>query len=290
MPVSDEWAHEIKWDGIRAIVAGDGTIRTRNGNRVEGGYPELASVVHGEIVALDESGRPSFQSLQSRMHVRRPSADLLEATPVTLMVFDLLHLGGPMIDRPWEERRAALEVVHFTGPVVLSDVHDDGSGLAAAVAEHDLEGVVSKRRRSTYRPGRRSDDWRKVVNRKSCEVVVIGSLTGAGSRSSTFASLVLGLWLDDGRLRYVGSVGSGFDHSSLVAVDAALGEMQTDGPPPMEDVSVVPTPVRWVAPALVAVVEYASWTADDRLRAPVFKGFSATPVDEVTWDREGPTR
>jgi bifunctional non-homologous end joining protein LigD len=89
-------------------------------------------------------------------------------------------------------------------------------------------------------------------------------------------------------LRYIGNVGSGFDQSTLQAVDAALRTMERESPPPVEDPSIVPGPVRWVEPVLVAVVEYASWTGDGRLRAPVFKGFSATPPDEVRWESEGP--
>lgn len=295
--VTDEagWIHEAKWDGVRAVVGGDGAIRSRNGNRVEDGYPELAgvipseAVVDAEIVALDGSGKPSFQSLQARMHVRHPRPALVEATPVTLVVFDLLHAGEPLIGLPLEERRARLEGLGLEPPAVLTDVTDDGPALFAAVAALELEGIVSKRLGSAYRPGVRSEDWRKTAHRKTCEAVVVGALEGTGSRRRTFGSLALALWRGD-RLRYVGNVGSGFDDTTLRLVDDALGEMERSEPPPLEDVGSVPTPVRWVEPALVAVVEYASWTGEGRLRAPVFKGFSATPANEVTWEREGPTR
>lgn len=288
-----EWIHEIKWDGIRAIAAGDGPIRSRKGNRIESSYPELAgvvpaeAVVDGEIVAFDEQGRPSFQALQSRMHVRSPSAGLVVATPVTLVVFDILDDAGTLIDAPWVERRARLERLEFPRSVLVTDVHDDGPALFDAVVGLKLEGIVSKRQYSTYRPGRRSEDWRKTTNRQSCEAVVIGALGGTGSRSSTFGSLALGLWVGD-QLRYVGSVGSGFDQATLSAVADALAHMERSNPPGVREATAVPTPVRWVEPQLVAVVEFASWTADGRLRSPVFKGFSATPVAEVTWEREGP--
>lgn len=288
-----EWVHEVKWDGVRAIASGDGAIRSRNGNRIEDGYPELAgsvpagTVLDGEIVAFDADGRPSFQVLQGRMHVRRPSAELVRDRPVTLMVFDLLYRDEPLIDRPWEERRSRLERLELASPVVVTDVSEDGEALFQAVVDHDMEGIVSKRRTSVYRPGRRSEDWRKVAHRRTCEAVVVGSLAGTGSRERTFGSLALGLW-DGERLRYVGSVGSGFDDATLHAIDRALAEMQRSSPPPMTDVSAVPTPVRWVEPNLVAVVEYASWTMEGRLRAPVFKGFSATPAADLTWEREGP--
>jgi bifunctional non-homologous end joining protein LigD len=290
---ASEWVHEVKWDGVRAIMGGDGTIRSRNGNRIEAGYPELAGamppdvVLDGEIVAFDDAGRPSFQALQARMHVRNPRPALVATTPVTVMVFDLLHAGQPLVGLAIEERRDRLEALELPPPFVLTDVSDDGPALFAAVESLDLEGVVSKRRGSLYRPGVRSDDWRKTTHRKTCEAVVIGALEGSGSRSRTFGSLALGLWTGE-RLRYIGNVGSGFDQSTLHAVDAALRTMERESPPPVEDPSIVPGPVRWVEPVLVAVVEYASWTGDGRLRAPVFKGFSASPPDEVSWEREGP--
>jgi bifunctional non-homologous end joining protein LigD len=293
--VTDEsgWAHEIKWDGVRAVAAGDGSIRSRNGNRIEAGYPELTDripadvVLDGEIVALDATGRPSFQRLQSRMHVRRPGSELLATVPVTLVVFDLLHQGASLIDLPWKERRRRLESLDLPSPLVVSSIHDDGPALFAAVVDHGLEGVVSKRTSSPYRPGRRSEDWRKVTHRRTCEAVVIGAVGGTGGRASTFGSLALGLWVGT-RLRFVGSVGSGFDQAAIRAIDAALDQIEIPEPPPLEDIDPIPTPIRWVEPVLVAVVEYASWTDDGRLRAPAFKGFSGSPAADVTWEREGP--
>lgn len=287
------WIHEVKWDGVRAIAAGDGSMRSRNGNRIEASYPELAgvvppdTVVDGEIVAFDDHGRPSFQALQARMHVRNPSSRLVSSTPAMLVVFDILDDGAPLIDLPWEERRRRLEHLEFPASVLVTDVHDDGPALFDAVSELGLEGIVSKRRASPYRPGRRSEDWRKTSNRRICEAVVIGALAGTGSRGSTFGSLALGLW-DGAALRYVGSVGSGFDQATLRAVSDVVDQIRRPDPPGVRDSAAVPRPVRWVEPRLVAVVEYASWTADGRLRAPVFKGFSATPPDEVTWEKEGP--
>lgn len=287
------WVHEVKWDGVRAIVSGDGSIRSRNGNRIESSYPELDGVVpadvviDGEVVALDGAGRPSFQALASRMHVRHPSATLMEEVPVSFMAFDVLHAGESQVEQPWTVRRLLLESLELLPPVTLTDVSDDGKALFGAVRELDLEGIVSKRSSSRYRPGERSDDWRKTVHRKTCEAVVVAALAGSGSRTRTFGSLALALWTGEA-LRYIGSVGSGFDDATLRAVDAALTQMERPGPPPLEDPGLIPMPARWVEPVLVAVVEYSSWTRDGRLRAPVFKGFSATPVDEVTWDREGP--
>jgi bifunctional non-homologous end joining protein LigD len=292
--VEPGWVHEVKWDGVRAIFAGDGTIHSRNGNRIDSSYPELAgavppgSVLDGEIVAFDDDGRPSFQALQARMHVRDPRPRLVTATPVTFMAFDLLHDDEPLIHLPLEARRSRLERLELTPPLMLADVHDDARALFAAVVEHDLEGIVSKRSGSVYRPGRRSEDWRKTANRKTCEALVVGALAGTGARTSTFGSLALAVWTDEGRLRYVGSVGSGFDQATLTAVNRAILDMATDRPDDMKDVDAVPGPIRWVVPSLVAVVEYAAWTDDGRLRAPVFKGFSATPPGEITWAREGP--
>jgi bifunctional non-homologous end joining protein LigD len=165
-----EWVHEIKWDGVRAIAlpvtdrSAPGTaIGSKRAirNWLEWSRPDC--VVDGEIVAFDDQGRPSFQALQARMHVRNPSTRLVETTPVTLIVFDLLDDGDRLVEMPWVERRARLERLEFPRTVLVTDVHDDGPALFDAVAGLGLEGIVSKRRDSPYRPGRRSEDWRKTA-------------------------------------------------------------------------------------------------------------------------------
>ncbi|MDH4116100.1 MAG: non-homologous end-joining DNA ligase [Acidimicrobiia bacterium] len=290
------WWFEVKWDGVRVLaeVGPDSVVlRSRNGNNMTGRYPELASVrcdqttvIDGEIVALDSSGRPSFQLLQSRMNTT-PTNELIDRVPVTLMAFDILHHGEELIAAPIEERWAHLDSLALGNRVVRSSpTRGAGKALYAAVVAGGLEGVVAKKSGSPYRPGRRSPDWRKIVHRRSGRFVVVGFLPGHGARASTFASLLLGLHRDQG-IVYVGAVGSGFDDASLVHIRAALDQMQIDDRPVRSD-STIDRSARWVEPVLCAVVEYREWTGDGHLRAPVFKGFAAEPATDATWEAEGP--
>jgi bifunctional non-homologous end joining protein LigD len=207
--------------------------------------------------------------------------------PTTYMVFDLLYNDGDLSDRPLEERRNRLLELKLPSPALVGDVVE-GEGVAwfEAVKASDLEGMVAKKKGSTYTPGRRSPDWRKVANRHLVRAVVGGYLRGEGNRATTFGSLLVGL-RHGNSLRWIGAVGSGFDDRSLVDIRNALDQMERRDPP-FENVSEVMGEPVWVEPILVAVIEYKEWTAARRLRAPVFKGFSGDPVNEVTWENEGP--
>ncbi len=281
------WAFEVKWDGVRAVVVVDQgavSLTSRNGNDVSRAYPELAglgerlagrsAVLDGEVVALEESGRTSFGRLQQRMHVRSPSAALLRATPVQLMLFDLLWLDGePLLELPYDERRAALEALdlggdHWSVPPSFSD----GTGLVAATRAQGLEGVVAKRRDSRYLPGRRSPAWLKVKHQRRASVVVAGWKPGVGGRSGRIGSLLLGVQGPAG-LEYAGHVGTGFTDAELARLAALLTPLQRGDAP-------FATPVPrlhakdavWVEPSLVAEVELTEWTRDGRLRHPSYKG------------------
>jgi bifunctional non-homologous end joining protein LigD len=292
-----DWFFEVKWDGVRVIAAVDGstvTLRSRRGLDMTGTYPELTgfrcdrpTVIDGEVVALDDDGRPSFSRLQQRMNTTGGKARMMvERVPVTLMAFDLLHHGSSTIHRPLEERRGRLDEVLPAGMVRSDATRGEGLALHHAVVASGLEGVVAKRAGSPYRPGVRSPDWRKVVHRRSGRFVVGGYLPGEGARSSSFGSLLLGLY-DGDHLRFVGAAGSGFDHASLGHIRTALDQMQRSSSPFFLD-SGIPRTARFVEPALVAVVEYREWTHEQHLRAPVFKGFTADPIEVVTWEAEGP--
>jgi bifunctional non-homologous end joining protein LigD len=156
------------------------------------------------------------------------------------------------------------------------------------VQERGMEGLVAKRLGSRYRPGQRSADWRKVPSLVSTRAVVAGYTPGSGGRSATFGGLLLGLW-DGDRLRFIGSVGTGFDDAALRAIRAALDELRTERSPFSLDAS-LPAEAVWVEPRLVAVVQFREWTEAGRLRAPVFKGFSDESVASITWEEEGPDR
>lgn len=299
-PFTDpEWWFEVKWDGVRTLAYLDGDkvlLRTRRRRDVSSTYPDLGflrvdrpTVLDGEVVALDSEGVPSFALLQQRMNIgsRTSAWQKSESVPVTFMVFDLLHWGVPMVDRPIEERWEALASLALPFPALRAEpVQKEGEALFSAVEQKGLEGVVAKRRGSHYRPGLRSPDWRKVASRHTMRAVVGGFTLGSGGRADSFGSLLVGLWTPEG-LRFVGAVGSGFDDASLVAIRLALVEMARDGSPFAGPIEVIGEP-RFVDPQLVAVVEFKEWTPYGRLRAPVFKGFAGMPPELPTWETEGP--
>jgi bifunctional non-homologous end joining protein LigD len=300
------WAFEIKWDGVRILAGVDrGGVRlaSSRGNDTTVAYPELQGlaeavggrrvVLDGEVVALDESGRPSFGLLQSRMHVRRGAdvARLVQEVPIAYQVFDLLELDGtPTVSLSYDDRRALLAQVLEPGSHwQVSPSYDDGHDLYEGARRLGLEGVVAKRRDSLYLPGKRSPAWRKVKVRNRQELVVGGWLPGAGAREGTLGSVLVGYYEGRGgdrRLRYAGRVGSGFDAAGLRTMGELLdGLARDDCPfdpePPRNDARLA----HWVEPEVVVEVEYGEWTSDGRLRHPVYLGRRTDkPASEVTAD------
>ena len=280
------WAHEFKWDGVRALVVSDGTrlqLRSRQGNDVTAAYPEvqpLAAAVgpgvllDGEIIAHDDAGRPSFAAQQPRMHVRDPGRVRLLATavPVTLVLFDLLLADGAwLLDTAYEDRRERLEARDLNGPVWATPPRTDDLATALTVAsERGLEGVVSKRLGSHYHPGRRSRDWRKLRLLCEQEFVVGGYRRGQGRRAGDFGALLVGTYDEDGDLRYAGGVGTGYTDRELRRLADLLAPRVRETAPfsdPPRDPDAV-----WVEPDLVVQVRFTEWTPDGRLRQPVYRG------------------
>ena len=292
----DGWLFEVKWDGVRAIATtirpgtgtkedNDGTTRlvSRNGNDISAAYPELAglwervlafnAVLDGEVVALGPDGRPSFGLLQQRMHLR--GAERVDrarrATPVSYMVFDLLAVDGrSLVDLPLDDRLSLLDdLLVPSRTIVRSDaVLGQGRALYAAAEAQGLEGVVAKRRSSRYLPGRRSPDWLKVKVRRSAEVVVGGWLE-ASTGSGELGSLLVGAW-EDGALRYMGRVGTGFDAAERARLKGILEGVAATASPFSDDPGDRPD-VHHCAPAHVAEVEYGELTGEGRLRAPSYR-------------------
>jgi bifunctional non-homologous end joining protein LigD len=296
LPSGKEWAYEFKWDGVRTLLdVTDRGIRliSRAGNDVSGGYPEVIAqaagvgdaLLDGEIVAFAD-GRPSFERLQTRMHlrgkaeVRRAAADC----PVTYVVFDLLRrYGVDLTARPYVERRATLERFVADHPGwTLSPSFDDGSATESVARANGLEGVVAKRVTSAYRPGMRSDDWRKLRFVRAGDFVVIG-WEAAAEHPNSLSSLVLAI-VGDAGLQYAGRVGSGLAGRVATKIKGMLTERDD---PPVPDV-VAPMRgrrLRWVQPELVVEVEFSAWTTDGRLRQPVFRGIRLDKqVDEARGD------
>ena len=289
LPRDDKgWAYEIKWDGVRAIGYAEGgrlRLASRNGNNITPRYPELRelgralgtheAVLDGEVVALDENGRPSFQRLQRRMHltsegqVRR----LAQSEPVVYMLFDLLWLDGhSLMGETYEARRARLAELELAGPTWQVPAYHvgDGHALLAASRAQELEGIVAKRLDCPYIPGRRSQGWVKVKNKRTTEVVVGGWLPGEGGRSGRLGALVVGFYDDEGELRYAGRAGSGFSESELKRVQTMLEELSRETSPFKG--TQPPKLTRFVEPQLVASVEYSDMTDAGTLRHPVYKG------------------
>ena len=297
-PEDGAWAYEVKWDGVRALVAveqGRLTVTSRNGNDVTSAYPELAALVaqlgdapvllDGELVAFDDRGRTDFGRLQSRMHVRSPGAALQRSCPVQLLLFDLLHHGGTsLLDASYDDRREALDALGISGPSwqVPPAFPSGGQALLDATRAQGLEGVVAKRRASRYQPGRRSDSWIKLKHVRRASAVIAGWKPGDGGRSGRIGSLLLGVQGAAG-LDFAGQVGTGFTAAALADLGSRLEALRRDDSPFASDVpreharSAV-----WVAPVLVCEVEYTEWTRDGRLRHPSYKGLrDDVPVEEV---------
>jgi bifunctional non-homologous end joining protein LigD len=287
LPEGDGWAFEIKWDGVRAIGYAEGgrlRLESRNRTNITPRYPELRelgralgtheAVLDGEVVSF-EAGRPSFQRLQRRMHltsegqVRR----LSQSEPVVYIVFDLLWLDGhSLLALPYEERRARLAELIPAGAAWQAPAHHvgDGAAMLAASKAQGLEGIVAKRLDCPYVPGRRSNGWVKVKNKRTAEVVIGGWLPGEGNRSGRLGALVVGFFSDGGELRYAGRVGSGFTESELKRVQNLLDPL-TRATSPFTGTQ-PPKLTRFVEPRLVASVEYGDMTQAGTLRHPVYKG------------------
>lgn len=301
----NEWAFEMKWDGMRAIVTIDGddvALHSRNGNNVTDSYPELhdiaslvdatSCVLDGELVAFDRSGVPSFSRLQRRMHVAksREIDRLRREVAVSLVLFDVLEVNGTAAtDLSYRERRELLEgMVHERKGVLLVPPAFDGDARAATTSsrEFGLEGIMAKRVTSTYYPGERSDDWRKLPHVDAAEVVVIGWRTSS-AQPEGFASLLLAVPTDDG-LRYAGRVGTGFSEVERREIRAKLERLGRKTAPADDVPASDARDANWVTPKLVAEVRYRERTDDGRLRHASWRGWRPDKgPNEVEADRGG---
>ena len=318
---SEDWLFEIKWDGYRvqAVVGGEddqggsreGVTRgerggspsrqrrvrtwTRNGADAETYFPRLlnpptwiaatTAVVDGEVVALDAEGRPDFNLLQERISERSISGLVFQA-------FDLLHLDGrSLLAVPLEDRKRLLRSVLRDHPRVRFATHVETEGVAfhEAAAAQGLEGVIAKHRRSRYEPGKRTPEWLKLKIRPEQELVVGGWTPGDGS-ARELGAVVVGVTDDQGRLRFAGKVGSGFDGRTRKELRARLDALATEICP------FDPAPeagyrgrwggdlkgVTWVRPELVIRAELGGWSRDGIVRQGSFKGFAVDRrADEV---------
>jgi bifunctional non-homologous end joining protein LigD len=231
----------------------------------------VPAVLDGEVLAVDEQGRASFQSLQSRMglaHSPARAARLAARDPVHLVVFDVLHLAGrPLLRLPWARRRARLEDLALHGPHWSTPAALVGHGEQAlrATREHGLEGLVCKRLDSVYEPGVRSRAWIKIRNMTGVDVLVGGWLPGRGRLTGLPGAVLVGQRAA-GRLRYVGGVGTGWSEAEREQLAGLLRAAETDVCP-FDPVPRAPG-ARWVVPRLVGEVRYSTRTREGMLRQP----------------------
>jgi bifunctional non-homologous end joining protein LigD len=289
------WAYEFKWDGIRAVVWSDGgraRALSRNGNDITAAFPELRQVgaamgshqvvLDGELVVFDDENRPSFSRLSKRIHLASPR-DVERAAkrdPASLIVFDVLHLDGrSTLGDTYDERRRQLEGLGLGGEawaVTPSFVDVSGAAVLKTAVELGMEGVVAKRRTSTYRPGVRSNEWVKVKAERIQEAVIGGWTEGNGSRHETFGALLLGIPSSSakGKLAFIGKVGTGFSDDARARLLDDLRPLVRATSPFDEALSnaTIGAPATWVRPAVVGEVRFSAWTPDGRLRHPAWRG------------------
>jgi bifunctional non-homologous end joining protein LigD len=284
------WGFEMKWDGVRAVVyleSGRVSLISRNDIDMSVSYPEIsasegilpgrAAILDSEIVSFDVAGRPSFRRLQKRMHVSDAGAArrLARSEPVVMLLFDVMYLDGEsLLRQPYSRRREILESLRLSGASWQTPPAFDGRGADAVTfsKQQGLEGVIAKRLDSIYIPGRRSPNWVKIKNVRAQEVVIGGWTPGNGRRAGLIGALLLGVPRSEGRLDYVGKVGTGFTDAMLRDLDGDFEPLAAGDSPFVT----VPRPdardARWLLPTLVGEVAYTEWTDDGRLRHPAWRG------------------
>jgi len=285
------WLFEIKWDGYRAITSiNDGDVRlvSRNHNDLTARFSEMralskfvkakTAILDGEVVALDEQGRPSFSLMQQRTGLRShgrqstPRCDL----PILYYAFDLLYLDGYDLRRAaLEDRKRVLREILTDSEISRYSDHFAGNGISLfnVAKERGLEGIIAKKSNSCYEE-RRSREWQKIKITQTVDCVIGGYTDPEGSRQY-FGSLMLGLYNKKKQLIHVGNAGTGFNHALLKQIAQVLKSIESSSNPftgPTE-----PKKAHWVKPARVAEVKFSEWTHETnegglKLRAPVFMG------------------
>lgn len=268
---ADEWAFETKWDGFRLIAeidSGAVVLRSRAGNVVTGRYPRLAAlgtelaghsaVLDGEAVVFDDHGAANLGLLQH------------DAARAVFVAFDVLYLDGTsLLRKRYSDRRRVLEALAGRAPSLVVPPRIDGSGADALrySQEHAMEGVIAKRKDSVYLPGRRGQSWLKTRNWRTQQVVV-----GGWRRSDVrqFASLLIGV-PHEGRLYYVGRVGTGFSEQEMTDLTTRLHRLDRKTSPFANDL----TPderkgAAWVTPKITGTVRYMNWTEGGRMWHPAW--------------------
>jgi bifunctional non-homologous end joining protein LigD len=298
-PFSDpDWVFERKLDGERCGAlrrGGEVRLLSRTGTVLNATYPELVDalsldgpdlLLDGEIVAF-KGGQTSFERLQARMGIRDPERARRSPVAVYYYLFDVLELDRDDVrPLPLLERKALLrQAVEFRGHLRYTTYRKrDGEAAFKSACQRGWEGVIAKRAASPYVTSR-SRDWLKLKCAHGQELVVGGWTAPKGSRQR-FGALLVGYYLPDGRLRYAGKVGTGFDARTLELLGDELERRERDSSP--FEAGDPPRAARWAEPELVAEIAFAEWTRDGKLRQPRYQGLrDDKPAGEVV--RETPS-
>jgi DNA ligase D-like protein (predicted ligase) len=289
-----DWLLERKFDGERCVArkrGGHVWLESRTGKDLTDTYPEVRAalvaqrarefLLDGEVVAF-QGDQTSFSRLQQRLGTTAPSPQQIAAYPVVYCLFDVLEIDGEGLTHlPLEERRAILtRGIRPSAAVQLSEAwRDDAQRRFDEACKSGWEGLIAKRAGAPYVPGR-SKDWLKLKCVWEQEFVIGGYTDPAGSRTD-FGALLVG-YHEDGRLRYAGKVGTGYNAARLRDLGARLRSLETSAPP-FVDARPIPRGTHWTKPEVVAQIGFAEWTNDGRLRQPRFLGMrdDKPPADVV---------
>ena len=288
-----QWIYEVKWDGYRAVAFIDGgkaRLVSRNQNDLTAEFPEIAAtmkslplenaILDGEVVALDDAGRPSFSLMQQRTGMTHPGARTSRnrGVPIVYYAFDLLYLDGyNLMAAGLEQRKEMLRLIipDDRGFLRYSDHYpEQGTALYGVARDKGLEGIVAKLRSGPY-VQKRSREWLKIKITRRQECVITGYTDPKGSRTN-FGSIVLGLYDPTGRLVHVGNAGSGFSGATHATLWKKLSAMQAEKNPFGEKIESTRKP-HWVRPELVAEIKFSEWAHEGehggfKMRAPIFQG------------------
>ena len=281
-PFSKEgWVYEIKWDGFRAIayVKENLKLLSRNQTQIQEKFPELQEltiltqnvVLDGEIVVI-KNKKPDFQALLERNQTTKPLEISIQTkkSPASYMIFDILEKNQKnLTNLPLIERKQILrQTVKEGNNVFITDfIEKKGEEYYKIVIEKEFEGIIAKKKNSTYQPGTRSNNWLKIKKTKTVDCIIFGYTKGTGFREETFGALILGLYGLKNQPIFIGKVGSGFSDQDLMKLSKKLKDLKTRKPAFETNLK----DVYWVKPKIVIEVSYQTLTKEGKLRMPIFQ-------------------
>lgn len=285
IPQNDQWIAQIKWDGVRVLTYyfnQEVKLYNRKLNERTDNYPELTEItsfcsadsviLDGEIIALDNEGRPSFHEVMRRDGIRRHERvkQLREQVPIIYMIFDVIYLNGKWLnDLRLKERLSILsQIATSTNLVQLVESQNNGKALFEAMKKHQMEGIVVKNLNSTYTIGGKDNRWQKIKNYQDL-IAVVG---GATMREGIVNSLMLGLYNDSHKLYYIGNVGTGkLTVNDWRALTERIKLLIQDSSPFINKFDKIDN-ILWIKPVISVKVKFISWTEGNTLRQPSIQG------------------